>query len=112
MRGTSLAADATNREALSSGECVNAPASYNAHFSCEKPLSLDTYISHIVNNYLEDIGDTDVCGGLHAMLIREIESPLLREVLHFYDGNQSRAAATLGINRSTLRKKLISLGIR
>jgi Fis family transcriptional regulator, factor for inversion stimulation protein len=36
---------------------------------------------------------------------------LLREVLAFHDGNQSRAAAVLGINRATLRKKLAAHGL-
>ena len=40
------------------------------------------------------------------MVLREVEMPLLREVLAFHDGNQSRAACALGINRATLRKKL------
>ena len=44
--------------------------------------------------------------GLYALVLREVESPLLREVLAWYGGNQSKAAAALGINRATLRKKL------
>ena len=44
-------------------------------------------------------------------MLREIEPPLLREVMRHHDGNQSRAAATLGLNRATLRKKLRAYGI-
>ena len=40
------------------------------------------------------------------LVVHEIEEPLLRAVLEFTRGNQSRAAEVLGINRSTLRKKL------
>ena len=36
----------------------------------------------------------------------EVEAPLLESVLAHTKGNQSRAAAMLGINRATLRKKL------
>ena len=36
----------------------------------------------------------------------EVEAPLLEAVLAHANGNQSRAAAMLGINRATLRKKL------
>lgn len=36
---------------------------------------------------------------------------MFRAVLNHYDGNQTRAAAALGINRATLRKRLKDLGI-
>jgi DNA-binding protein Fis len=32
-------------------------------------------------------------------------------VLHYAEGNQSRAAVILGITRTTLRKKLRTLGV-
>lgn len=46
------------------------------------------------------------CTGLYEMVMREVEVPLLRVVLEHADGNQTRASELLGINRSTLRKKL------
>jgi Fis family transcriptional regulator len=36
----------------------------------------------------------------------QVEEPLLRAVLEATGGNQSRAAAMLGLNRGTLRTKL------
>ena len=36
------------------------------------------------------------------MVLREVEEPLLRAVLNYSDGNQSRAAVILGITRTTL----------
>ena len=41
----------------------------------------------------------------------EVEYPLLKSVMHHTRGNQSRAAEILGINRSTLRKKLEKHGL-
>jgi len=38
----------------------------------------------------------------------EVEKPLFRAVLEYAGGNQSEAADILGINRGTLRKKLIA----
>ena len=64
-----------------------------------------------VRRYLSDLDGTPCEGGLYARLLREVEAPLLREVLAWSDGNQSRAAAVLGIHRATLRKKLQELGI-
>src|SRR6478672_260631 len=43
--------------------------------------------------------------------LRELEIPLFAEVLRHCDGNQSRAAAMLGIHRATLRKKLKDYGL-
>ena len=45
-------------------------------------------------------------GDLYDLVISEVERPLLRTVMHYTEGNQSRAAEILGINRGTLRKKL------
>jgi Fis family transcriptional regulator len=73
--------------------------------------ALSECVSRTVRRYLADIGDTACDEGLHALVIREVEGPLLREVLAWHDGNQSRAAAALGINRATLRKKLAAHGL-
>lgn len=45
--------------------------------------------------------------GMHEMLIRLVEKPLLEVVMAQAEHNQSRAAEWLGLNRNTLRKKLI-----
>lgn len=45
-------------------------------------------------------------GHLYDLVMREVEEPLFRAVLDYVEGNQSRAAEVLGINRGTLRKKL------
>jgi len=73
--------------------------------------ALSECVSRTVRRYLADIGDTECSEGLHALVLREVEVPLLREVLAFHDGNQSRAAVALGINRATLRKKLAAHGL-
>ena len=48
---------------------------------------------------------------LYNLVLREVEEPLLRAVLDYADGNQSQAAEILGITRTTLRKKLRSMGL-
>jgi Fis family transcriptional regulator len=48
---------------------------------------------------------------LYDLVLREVEEPLFRAVLDYAEGNQSRAAGILGINRGTLRKKLKQFGI-
>jgi len=48
---------------------------------------------------------------LHGWLLARVERPLLEAALAHTSGNQLRAAAILGINRNTLRKKISELGI-
>ena len=54
---------------------------------------------------------TDDPGELHSQLLADVEKPLVAAVLEHTDGNQIRAAALLGINRNTLRKKIAELGL-
>lgn len=48
---------------------------------------------------------------LYELVMREVEEPLFQVVMQHVQGNQSRAANILGINRGTLRKKLKEFGI-
>jgi Fis family transcriptional regulator len=48
---------------------------------------------------------------LYELVMREVEEPLFKVVMHHVQGNQSRAATILGINRGTLRKKLKEFGL-
>lgn len=50
--------------------------------------------------------------GLYDRFLAEVERPLILQALNATRGNQIRAAAVLGINRNTLRKKIQTLGIR
>jgi len=50
--------------------------------------------------------------GLYDRLLAEVEKPLILHALEATRGNQIKAAAVLGINRNTLRKKIQTLGIR
>ena len=43
---------------------------------------------------------------MHALVMSEVEGPLLEMVLEHTGGNQTRAADLLGMNRGTLRKKI------
>lgn len=49
--------------------------------------------------------------GLFDRVLAEVERPLLRLTLAAAKGNQLKAARLLGINRNTLRKKLVERGI-
>ena len=59
-----------------------------------------------LEGYFRDLHGTEPTN-LHEMLLRIVEKPLLEVVMERADRNQSRAADWLGLNRNTLRKKLI-----
>ncbi|MBC7963835.1 MAG: sigma-54-dependent Fis family transcriptional regulator [Steroidobacteraceae bacterium] len=50
-------------------------------------------------------------GDIHAMVLEQVERPLIRFILEKTRWNQVKAADILGINRNTLRKKITELGI-
>jgi Fis family transcriptional regulator len=56
--------------------------------------------------YFADLGGTEP-DGMYDMLVRAVEKPLLEVVMAQADHNQSKAAQWLGLNRNTLRKKLV-----
>jgi len=68
-------------------------------------------VERTVRRYLTDMGDTACSEGLYALVLRELEVAMLREAMAFHDGNQSRTADVLGINRATLHKKLALHGL-
>lgn len=59
-----------------------------------------------VNDYFKHLDGEKPSCGIYDMVIRCAEKPLIETVLHHAGGNQTRAAALLGINRNTLRKKM------
>lgn len=87
----------------SQGSDTNQPAN-------TQPLLQDR-VARTVRRYLADLDDTECEQGLYELLVNEVEYPMLVEVMKWHDGNQSRAACTLGINRATLRKKLLHHGL-
>lgn len=50
-------------------------------------------------------------GGIHALVLEQVERPLIRFILEKTRWNQVKTADILGINRNTLRKKITELGI-
>ncbi len=58
-----------------------------------------------VRRYLDEM-DGEIGTDFYDLVISEVEAPLLRAVMEYTRGNQTRAAQMLGLNRGTLRKKL------
>src|SRR5512146_432027 len=72
--------------------------------------SFAALIGRRVAQYLEKANGEEP-RGLYQKLVVEIERPLIEQAMRRAEGNQVRAARILGLNRNTLRKKLVDLGI-
>lgn len=68
-----------------------------------KPLN--HYVAHSLDGFFKALNG-HAPKDLYGMVLEQVEPPLLRATLRYCDGNQSRAASILGLNRATLRKKL------
>ena len=67
---------------------------------------IDECVRDSLEGYFRDLRGTEP-GGMHDMLVRAVEKPLLEVVMEHADNNQSKAAQWLGLNRNTWRKKLM-----
>jgi len=73
-------------------------------------IPLSAYVRQAIDLYFAQLKGHDAVG-LHAMVISEVEKPLLEAALAHSGYNQTKAAKALGLSRSTLRKKLDQYGI-
>ncbi|HWA13618.1 MAG TPA: helix-turn-helix domain-containing protein [Burkholderiales bacterium] len=64
-----------------------------------------------MDGYFRDLDGERPCA-IYDMVISSVERPLLELVLSRVEGNQTRAAQFLGMNRNTLRKKIKEYGIK
>lgn len=71
-----------------------------------KPLHIADCVRNNLESYLQDLGPSEP-NGMYGMLVSVVERPLLEMVMQHTDNNQSKAAQWLGLNRNTLRKKLL-----
>ncbi len=67
--------------------------------------SLKTAAEDAIRQFIETL-DGEETSEFYNLVLAEVEEPLLRVVMEYTANNQSRAAAMLGLNRGTLRKKL------
>ena len=63
-----------------------------------------------LNRYFKDL-DGETPSEIYDMVLSAMEKPLLVYNLDRAEGNQTRAADMLGINRNTLRKKMREHGL-
>jgi Fis family transcriptional regulator len=69
-------------------------------------MHIEDCVRNSLKEYLRDLGESEP-DGMYNMVVNVVEKPLLEVVMHHADNNQSKAAQWLGLNRNTLRKKLL-----
>ena len=67
---------------------------------------IDDAVRDSLEQYFRDLRGAEP-HALHDMVLAVVEKPMLEVVMKHAEGNQSRAAEWLGINRNTLRRKLL-----
>ncbi|MDC0626265.1 DNA-binding transcriptional regulator Fis [Methylophilaceae bacterium] len=67
--------------------------------------NLQDKIETLLDNYFKDL-DGEKPNDVYNMVLHSVEKPLLIYIMNYAQGNQTRAAKILGLNRNTLRKKL------
>jgi len=79
--------------------------------SGDEPDTMAAVVERHVSRLLAAIRESGEEGVLYERALAELERPLIRMTLAETRGNQIRAAALLGLNRNTLRKKIREHGI-
>lgn len=84
------------------------PASAPTSIAEARPDQPDQQVRVAVRRWAErHLGNAQLAGSVYDQLLRVIEPPLLETALMEHRGQCAAAARTLGIHRTTLRKKLI-----
>ena len=78
--------------------------------SSSRENELSSTVRKVMKQYFKDL-DGEKTVDVYGMVLACVEKPLLEVVMNHAQGNQTKAAEVLGINRNTLRKKLQEHGI-
>lgn len=73
--------------------------------------SLEDIVRKKLSHFLDKAKDCDL-ENLYPVVLSQVEKPLIELTLQRSQGNQLRAARMLGINRNTLRKRILELHIK
>jgi len=72
--------------------------------------TIEECVRKSLEKFFRDL-DGQPAHGVYDMVMLTVEKPVLETVMAQAGGNQSVAADILGINRNTLRKKLVQHGL-
>ena len=83
---------------------------YEGKGEASRENELSTTVRKVMRQYFKDL-DGEKASGIYDMVVLAVERPMLEVVMGQAQGNQTRAAELLGLNRNTLRKKLQQHGL-
>ena len=72
--------------------------------------SLAEHVERAMEAYFKDL-DGHETRDLYVLFMRQVETPFFKVVMRHAQGNMTRAAEMLGLNRITLRNRLEKYGI-
>ena len=72
----------------------------------DRPHDISACINGALSTYFANL-DGETPAAIYDMVIKSVERPMIEVILQQAGGNQTLAAEMLGINRNTLRKKLV-----
>lgn len=96
------------RKTLKMIHVMNAPSPL--HPNKARDGSLESYLEVKMGEFVKGMRNGSA-RNLHPILIAAVERPLITSALKETRGNQIQAAELLGLNRNTLRKKIVDLHI-
>jgi two-component system nitrogen regulation response regulator GlnG len=99
-----ITADVVNAELTESAPPPEAPTQTS-------PETMARAVERHIRQFLAAHDDGLMPSDIYDRVISEVERPLIRMTLAATRGNQIKAAAMLGLNRNTLRKKIRDLEI-
>ena len=102
ISGDAVRAELTVTEPMAQAEPVAGEAG---------PEPLARAIERHIRQFLATHSDGMTASGIYDRVLAEVERPLIQMTLSATRGNQIKAAAMLGLNRNTLRKKIRDLEI-
>jgi Fis family transcriptional regulator len=83
---------------------------YESKSEASRENELTSTVRKVMRQYFKDL-DGEKASGIYDMVVLAVEKPMLEVVMFQAQGNQTRAAELLGMNRNTLRKKLQQHGL-
>jgi two-component system nitrogen regulation response regulator GlnG len=98
------------KKAAKTLQLLTSPQGQPSHHGKNRDQSLESYLETKMGDFVRGMRNGSA-RNLHPVLIAAVERPLISSVLHETRGNQIQAAELLGLNRNTLRKKIVDLHI-